>query len=67
MKGSGISKADGADNAIYQDIARRLDNAGVGLSAATGNTVQGSDKNRKFVFLDTEGNRVTKDAEWVAN
>ena len=66
MTGSGISKASGADNEIYKEIARKLSESGSGLKAATGNTVLGTDSNRRFVFQDANGERVEKSAEWVA-
>lgn len=62
----GIAQNSGANNDIYKFLAKQLEQAGTGYSATTGNTVQGSDKNRTFVFQDAEGNKVTKTADWVA-
>ena len=69
MTGSGISKASGADNEIYKDMAEKLANAtGDKFAALTkGNAVTGSDGNRKLVFYNNEtGKRESYDAEWVA-
>ena len=62
----GISQAGNSDNDIYKFLAQQLEKAGTGYSATTGNTVQGTDSNRTFVFQDAKGEKVTKTADWVA-
>lgn len=63
----GINKASNASNDIYQFLAKKLNEAGTGLSAATGNTVLGTDTNRRFIFQDANGEKTEeKTAEWVA-
>lgn len=68
LTGSGISQASGSGNKIYQDIANRLQEATNGqYRATTGNTVLGSDSNRRFIFEDANGERTEeKTAKWVA-
>lgn len=62
---TGISKAADDSNKVYQYIAEQLEYYNTGYSAATGNTVQGADDNRKFIF-DYEGKQEEKSAAWVA-
>lgn len=63
----GISKASGSDNDVYQYIASEFEKYNLGYSARTGNTVLGSDTNRRFIFTDKDGNATEeKSAEWVA-
>ena len=63
----GIAQNSGASNEIYKEVARQLEEAGTGYRAATGNTVLGSDTNRRFIFEDSKGERTEeKSAEWVA-
>ena len=68
LTGSGISQASGSGNKIYQDIANRLQEATNGqYRATTGNTVLGSDSNRRFIFEDANGEKTEeKTAKWVA-
>jgi hypothetical protein len=63
----GINQASGADNEIYKYIAGLMEQYNTGYSFATGNTVLGSDNNRRFIFTDNEGDRTEgKSALWVA-
>ena len=63
---TGINAASNASNAIYKEIANRLAEATNNeYVAATGNTVLGTDNNRRFIF-DKGGDRVEKSASWVA-
>lgn len=61
--------ADNAGHANYQEIASRLNKATGGkYSAATGNTVLGTDDNRRFIFQDENGEKTEEKSEqWVAN
>ena len=68
LTGSRISQASGSGNKVYQDIANRLQEATNGqYRATTGNTVLGSDSNRRFIFEDANGEKTEeKTAKWVA-
>ena len=62
---TGINKASGQDNAIYQQTIEDLKEAGYDYSQNT-NGVQGTDDNRYFTYLDEDGEVVKRTAEWVA-
>lgn len=63
----GISKAGNSDNEIYRYIAQQMEHYNTGYSFATGNTVLGTDGNRRFIFTDKNGERSEeKSAKWVA-
>ena len=64
-----LSKASNAGDDYYQELADRLNKATSGqYSAATGNTVLGTDTNRRFIFADENGEETEeKSLEWVAS
>lgn len=63
---TGINKASGADNEVYEMALEKLQEAGYKYDKQKDNAVRGTDGNRSFAFLDENGEEVTRTAEWVA-
>ena len=63
---TGINKASGADNEVYEMALEKLQKAGYKYDKQKDNAVRGTDGNRSFAFLDENGEEVTRTAEWVA-
>lgn len=55
-----------SNNAKYQEILKRLQNAGYNYTAQSNNAVLGFDGNRRLAFTDEKGERVERDASWIA-
>lgn len=66
LTGSGINKASGSGNSIYQETLRALRDAGYDVSAQTDNAVRGTDTNRSLAFLNSQGQEVVYNAEQIA-
>ena len=66
LTGSGINKASGSGNSIYQETLRALRDAGYDVSAQTDNAVRGTDNNRSLAFLNSQGQEVVYNAEQIA-
>lgn len=66
---SELAAASNAGSDYYQELASRLSKATGGkYSAATGNTVLGTDGNRRYIFQDENGEKTQEKSEaWVAN
>lgn len=64
---TGVNKVSGADNEIYQKTLQLLNEAGYNLQAQKDNPVRGSDTNRRYAFLNSEGKEVVYNSETVAN
>lgn len=69
LTGQGISASSNSGNDIYKEIAQRLSEATNGqYRATTGNTVLGSDSNRRLIFEDASGEKTEeKSVAWIAN
>ena len=69
LTGQGISASSNSGNDIYKEIAQRLSKAtNRQYRATTGNTVLGSDSNRRLIFEDASGEKTEeKSVAWVAN
>jgi hypothetical protein len=63
---TGINKASGADNDVYEMALEKLQKAGYNYDKQKDNAVRGTDGNRSLAFLDEEGKEVVRTAEWVA-
>lgn len=63
---TGINKASGANNDIYEEALKDLQAAGYNYDKQKNNAVRGSDSNRSFAFLDEDGKEIIRSAEWVA-
>lgn len=66
LTGSGINKASGSGNSIYQETLRALQDAGYDVSAQTDNAVRGTDNNRSLAFLNSQGQEVIYNDEQIA-
>lgn len=69
LTGQRISASSNSGNDIYKEIAQRLSEAtNRQYRATTGNTVLGSDSNRRLIFEDASGEKTEeKSVAWVAN
>ena len=63
---TGINRASGANNEVYEMALEKLQEAGYKYDKQKDNAVRGTDSNRSFAFLDENGEEVTRTAEWVA-
>ena len=67
LTGKQIDVFANENNSVYQDMLDRLNKAGYNYTLQSNNPVLGWDKDRRLAFTDENGERVERDADWIAS